>query len=47
VTAALAALVAVLVFFLLIALLAVLAARAGNLTFTLRRKPATKAGDSK
>ena len=36
---ALAALIAVLTFFLLLALLAVLAARAGNLTFSLRKKP--------
>ena len=37
--ASLAALIAVLAFFLLLALLMVLAARAGNLTLNLRKKP--------
>jgi len=43
-SAALAALVAVLVFLFAVLLLLVLAARAGNLTVSLRRKPAPKAG---
>jgi hypothetical protein len=40
--ASLAALIAVLTFFLLLALLAFAAARSGNLTFSLRKKPESR-----